>query len=101
MAVIQVDTSKRYFHRMIGCHGCAHEASEPCLKRNEHRNSGETACMLCIRAPKAETEKAMEKIVAARGWSRLDFPRDMYISSERLEFDLKFEVERLKSEEQK
>lgn len=83
MSKIETDTSKRYFHRMIGCHGCAHEDSETCRERNEHRNSGETACMLCIRAPKAETEEMMDKIIAARGWSRLEFPKDRYISIER------------------
>jgi len=90
MVKLEIDTSKPYFHRMIGCHGCAHEAAGPCRERNEHRNSGEIACMLCIRAPKAETEEMMEKIVRARGWSMLDFPKDMYISIERLEFDSKF-----------
>jgi len=31
------------------CHGCCHEAGEPCRKRHEHIPSGETACMYCIR----------------------------------------------------
>jgi len=86
-SVIELDMNKQYFNRMIGCHGCAHEASEPC-KKGIHRNSGESACMLCIRAPKEETEKQMEKIIEARGWSRLEFPKDMYISAERFEHDV-------------
>jgi len=90
MTKIEIDTSKPYFHRTVGCHGCAHEAADPCRERNEHRNSGETACMLCIRAPRNEVAQIMDSIITARGWSRLEFPKDMYVSIERLEFDSKF-----------
>jgi transcription elongation factor Elf1 len=31
------------------CHGCCHEASEPCKAKHIHRPSGETACGSCTR----------------------------------------------------
>ena len=33
------------------CHGCAHEAADPCKSDDTHIPSGENACINCIRNP--------------------------------------------------
>ena len=42
--------------RRNDCHGCVHEAVEPCKTKNLHLPSGETACINCSRNPPKPTK---------------------------------------------
>lgn len=77
-----MNPSERKNEPESSCHGCAHEASDPCKLRGNHMPSGETACMLCARNDSIDYNM-MVKIISntpALKDSGVKFPCDMYIS---------------------
>jgi len=77
-----MNPSERNKEPEFSCHGCAHEASDPCKMKNVHMASGELICCLCARNDNLNPTlmvTILSNNEALRN-SGVQFPCDMYIS---------------------